>query len=102
MVNAGGGALIDGNAVINANLHSISLYTGGIAANAENGATITNNLVHGTFTGHRYPAAVVGYGRFDVIIQNNLVDANLVALLALLVMGAVVSARAYRDHSHDR
>ncbi|PYF97292.1 protein of unknown function, partial [Georgenia satyanarayanai] len=78
-INATGGTVIDGNSVINAELSSGHQYVAAIAANAQRGVTVTNNWVQGSFRSARYPAAVVGYGRYGVEIRNNLVDAHVTA-----------------------
>ncbi len=72
---ATGSAVIDGNAVLDSQLITNGQYAGGIASNAENGATISNNWVQGEFTSDRYPSAVAGYTRCTVDISHNLVDA---------------------------
>lgn len=88
---ASNGAVLDGNTIINADLSTGAQYVAGIAANAQNGVSVTNNWVEGTFRSARYPAAVVGYSRHDVLIENNLVNADVSSRGARAHGGMIVS-----------
>jgi len=102
-INATGGTVIDGNAVINAELSSGHQYVAAIAANAQRGVTVTNNWVQGSFRSARYPAAVVGYARYDVEIRNNLVDAHVTAGGARAHGGMLLAYQgAYNENAPGR
>jgi hypothetical protein len=71
---ATGGAVIQGNSILNADLQSNATYSAGIVANAEHGALIADNSVQGYIRSSRYPGGIASYARYDVQILRNLLD----------------------------